>query len=1417
MVNVWFDRQLWRTAQSDLFNEDARNTLADSFTQEALARKDELIAQAGQGMSQLNPGTGTYNPPTTAAGVASVPPSPLPPEPEASTAPPPAASQPPVLQGLAPTLSAPQPSSGLDQVQPGLPPNRPEMAQGGFSPYDAVFARYAGEHASNPEFLSIVAAGTLAESGWDTNNQSGDNGHSWGLFQMHDAGAGAGMGPARLDPDAASRVMVPKYAQAYNFYKAQGLSGAQLAAAVAVAAERPDDRQGQATRNYMAAFNRLMGGGAVPSAPSPTLNQPQDLQGLPVVPAGDGTSPPQGVSSEAPASSPVDGLSDWGRGVVSSIGDFITRLGREPSGQELSDFLRSQQQAENDRVATAQDQPYDPDAARRLLGDVAGAIGHGVTHPLDVLGSGVSAVNEGLRRVSPVSGAARTVAGTSQYGRDFAERGGPELERQLQDLQSRRLGGEQGLDQQIRDVGAKLNAINNEISQGQPYHEAVSAAAERNPDFPAIEAAANLGAGVAAGVFSLEAMPIAAKIAAEVLAPGSNVANVMKARDAARFYGSEEKAVQAALDQVRKMPGTAELAPVRGVVEQDETDLLQGLLELAKTRGAEPERLATLQREIDELNVAAATRRALSSRLPGAASARMATSLGGAAASGGTAYETTDQDDPNRLGKIGGATLAGASLGVAAPDVVGRAGPALVKVANAFKPSPQAVQAMQQVVQQAPQRTAVQKIVEVTRGNLLTSPAIAGLQLVGGGLETARRPVGTFLGGLVRADPTSMHAAIDDVAAMGASLGQSLAHGRDALLTGFRASQSAAGQAQYAPLAQGAKGLLVEPGYRLIGAIDEVTRSLNTAGAWAMAARVESKATGRTVKDLLANPTPWMQQVATEAAARTVFEEGGTGLGRAIVEWKARMLGSANPVHQLTGAIADVLLPFAQIPDAIMLEGAKALGHAATLGTIGVAKGVALSHGATAGSKPLAQAERNLLAAQATGGALLAPIVATWAATQALSGNLTGEGPHSWSPAFRQQLQNTRGEDGQPLWKPTSVRVAGRWLTYGSSLGPWAPVLSSVATAIEEFNDTGTLDGKTVGAALNGAAAAAMKLAYLEDLIHFASEASKGNMGRALELKAGQLPGRLPFGGAMGAATRATDEQKQYGRGFEGAAQRAIGRLPVLSEFVPDRQDALGRPIREPQDVASMLVPGRPTVPQQPTLDDRVMRAFTDAGLAIPLPDDHISVGKRNPVTVQINEQEQQRWQQRFGYWVEQQMAKVLTNPAWERASIEERAKALKKITADARFAADQEIAAQLGADEIKRRFQDERSRTENVPTNRPPLSASPRPAPYAVQPVAAAPSPAATGTLQEALRPPVAADTYAIAPGGATRQPEVAAQAATAPAEQLPRLDELRALARMSERDLQALSDELIRTGRPMMYQAVLDELRRRRLGQVA
>jgi cell wall-associated NlpC family hydrolase len=77
-------------------------------------------------------------------------------------------------------------------------------------------------------------------------------------------------------------------------------------------------------------------------------------------------------------------------------------------------------------------------------------------------------------------------------------------------------------------------------------------------------------------------------------------------------------------------------------------------------------------------------RNAVSGTMGGSASTRFATTVGGAVAGGGTAYATTDPNDPNRWAKVGAGALAGAALGHVGGGLLDRVGSAQTPTVSAY-------------------------------------------------------------------------------------------------------------------------------------------------------------------------------------------------------------------------------------------------------------------------------------------------------------------------------------------------------------------------------------------------------------------------------------------------------------------------------------------------------------------------------------------------------------------------------------------------------------------------------------------------------------------------------------------------------------------------------------------------------------
>ena len=91
-------------------------------------------------------------------------------------------------------------------------------------PYHDLMERLGGYYNVPAAFLASVM---MAESAGDPRN-IGDNGHSVGLFQLHDAGMGHGLGDLRFDPELNASIGARALADGWHEGLRRGLQGEEL-------------------------------------------------------------------------------------------------------------------------------------------------------------------------------------------------------------------------------------------------------------------------------------------------------------------------------------------------------------------------------------------------------------------------------------------------------------------------------------------------------------------------------------------------------------------------------------------------------------------------------------------------------------------------------------------------------------------------------------------------------------------------------------------------------------------------------------------------------------------------------------------------------------------------------------------------------------------------------------------------------------------------------------------------------------------------------------------------------------------------------------------------------------------------------------------------------------------------------------
>ena len=452
--------------------------------------------------------------------------------------------------------------------------------------------------------------------------------------------------------------------------------------------------------------------------------------------------------------------------------------------------------------------------------------------------------------------------------------------------------------------------------------------------------------------------------------------------------------------------------------------------------------------------------------------------------------------------------------------------------------------------------SAMDKLLAWTVSNMLSGPKSVMIQGVSGLTETVNRPLVTLLDGDARA-------AASDVVGMANAVGKAFGAAKGALLTGIRESQ--VGEAATAgrldtirPEAfPGKAGLVATPALRVIGAEDEFFRQLNAAGAAANYASHLARSTGKNVDDVLADPPAGMLAYVDRESRRAVYEGEASPLAKKLIELRQMATTGKSPGEVATGLAVNVLVPFVKIPDVIYRTGVGMLAEPVV---------APFARGVQRGLKGEQAVQRGDVGRQR-----LATLLLTGYFGLAAAGNLTGNGPTD--PGKRRVLMEARDENGDPVWQPHAVRVAGRRFDY-TNLGPAAIPMAAMGNAVEAYRETGRkVDPHVPADLVNKTAGAMHDASYVDTVGKILTAVGEGRLTDVPKQLGQSALGRfVPYGGALAQAARTMEGEIKETR---GPLEAVAARIPGLAEGVPSRIGPFGEPVEDPQDAVSTLSPIR--------------------------------------------------------------------------------------------------------------------------------------------------------------------------------------------------------------------------------------------------
>jgi hypothetical protein len=420
-----------------------------------------------------------------------------------------------------------------------------------------------------------------------------------------------------------------------------------------------------------------------------------------------------------------------------------------------------------------------------------------------------------------------------------------------------------------------------------------------------------------------------------------------------------------------------------------------------------------------------------------------------------------------------------------------------------------------------------------------------------------------------------------------------------------------------------------------------------------------------TVQELLGNLP---QEIVDEAlkASKKITEGGDPGvIEKKIGELKGLLnKPNASSWERTQGVFANLMFPFVYGLRPMIRSGTRTLFSAPVHGTEAAR---ALLRGDTEGAK---YAGKKFALANAFNG---------YIAWQVMSGNITGHGPSD--PATRQALMEATDENGDPIWRPDSIRLPAPdgghfWTKYTSLPGP----VSIVATVMGNLYDAYAFDGKDMETAPETAARMAQQLipsvldnTYMRDFINLTEAMNANGGGVEMGRVAGQVAGRfVPGAGALRTAAMITDP---YQRITENPLQDIQGGIPGLRQMLPAQVSAYtGEPVENRTNPLTALGGLSGNIAQAPSRPNPMAREVAELRRR-PLSGEQ-PVGSPTPRTFTRGEQARgaefagQRQtgeairgaQEEFGRESGRQLLPVITSPEYQRMTPEQKAATLERV-----------------------------------------------------------------------------------------------------------------------------------------------------------
>lgn len=389
------------------------------------------------------------------------------------------------------------------------------------------------------------------------------------------------------------------------------------------------------------------------------------------------------------------------------------------------------------------------------------------------------------------------------------------------------------------------------------------------------------------------------------------------------------------------------------------------------------------------------------------------------------------------------------------------------------------------------------------------------------------------------------------------------------------------------------------------------------------------------VNELVNNMSPKEQAAVTDYGKFARLQDSPTPLGRLF---KAAV-NNKNPIISLP---ATVFLPFVNIADRLLMY------------SIRMTPGLSFTDRLTRAdfaSNPTGKAvaiNRQLLGAG----------LASYAVSQVISGNMTGQGPSD--PEKKGQWAFNH--------QPDSIKIDGHWVSY--SRLPFSSLLSAAATATERYKETGNGKDymKTIEGMFIGAGAGLLHSHYLEGVANLADTASSGSADKLEDFFGRSVRSFIP--GILQQVNESVIDPIQRDTRAHPFVDNIKAGIPGESQTLPAKHDVYGQTETYSGGASRLVNPFQTKPISNDSTVNTLDKLSAETGKSVVTPAAKTIHLNGNPV--KLSEQGYQKYQALSGQIFKQNMSQYIGEMS--SMTSEDRIKLVKQTLRDARSQAKAQL-----------------------------------------------------------------------------------------------------------------------------------------------